>query len=106
MPSQAGATSSGQPGNNIGIIQNFNSYHIELKNMNASSNGGSPQNQGATGANNNIQKMYNTAQLSPDEMRNLDRLVKQQANLPNGQAMSISKKGNVISPRTGQYNGN
>ena len=52
-------------GNNIGIIQNFNSYHIELKNM-----GGSAAGQQQSNLQNN--------QLSPEDIKSLDRLVRQQ----------------------------
>jgi hypothetical protein len=64
---------SGQPNqqsNNIGIIQNFNSYHIELKNMAGSS---ANMQTGNGNAQNN--------QLSPEDIKSLDRLVRQQQNM-------------------------
>ena len=44
--------------NNIGVVQNFNQYHIELKNVAPAAN------------------MSQKTHLSPDDMKSLDRLVR------------------------------
>ena len=51
--------------NNIGVVQNFNQYHIELKNVAPAAN------------------MSQKTHLSPDDMKSLDRLVRQQQNFAN-----------------------
>ena len=84
-----------QHSNNIGIIQNFNSYHIELKNM-----AGNAANAQAVNGN------FQGNQLGPDDIKSLDRLVRQQQNMTTQNNTLSQKKGvmaaGVVSPRPGQ----
>jgi len=84
-----------QHSNNIGIIQNFNSYHIELKNM-----AGNAANAQAVNGN------FQGNQLGPDDIKSLDRLVRQQQNMTTQNNTLSQKKGlmaaGIVSPRPGQ----